>query len=76
MKHSIVTFVPNTMDRRSQTTAPPLLVTASEAARLLSLAPRTIYALVQSGQLPCVRIGKSVRIPRKAVEALARGEHP
>jgi excisionase family DNA binding protein len=48
-----------------------LLLTASEAAYLLSLAPRTIYALVETGKLPCVRIGKAVRIPRKAVMDLA-----
>lgn len=49
----------------------PLLMTASDAAFLLSLAPRTVYALVEAGKLPCVRIGRAVRIPRKAVMELA-----
>lgn len=38
-----------------------ILLSESEAARLLGLCPKTIYSLRKSGQLPFVQIGKSVR---------------
>lgn len=83
MKRRYLTSVPDTMHSKVQnrknaieTATPALLVTPAETARLLSLAPRTIYALVEAGTLPCVRFGRSVRIPRKAVLALAAGETP
>ena len=39
-----------------------LLLNRKEAAEALSLSPFSIDALVESGQLPVVRIGRSVRI--------------
>ena len=44
-------------------------VTYRDAARMLSVCERTVWGLVQSGELPALRIGKSVRIP---VDALQR----
>jgi excisionase family DNA binding protein len=40
-----------------------LLLRVEDVARRLSLAKGTVYALLASGQLPCVRIGRSVRVP-------------
>jgi excisionase family DNA binding protein len=40
-----------------------ILLRASEAQRLLSLSRSTIYAMIASGELPCVRIGRAVRVP-------------
>lgn len=40
---------------------PPLLVTVSEAARLLALGRTSIYQLMWADELRPVRIGKSVR---------------
>jgi excisionase family DNA binding protein len=47
----------------------PLLLDEAEAARLLGVAPRTLWSLADAGELPCVRIGR-----RKlyAVETLRR----
>ena len=43
-----------------------------ELARLLSLGRRTLYDLVESGQLPAIRIGTAVRIsPADAAAWLA-----
>src|SRR5436309_3221584 len=44
-----------------ESTRTPLLVDRREAARLLSLSPRTIFTLTKSGQLPSKRIGRNVR---------------
>ena len=39
----------------------PLLLTAREAARLLSVCERTLWGLTDRGDLPAVRIGRVVR---------------
>lgn len=47
--------------------ADALLVDAREAARMLSISTRTLWSLTDCGEIPCVRIGRSVRY---SVEAL------
>jgi excisionase family DNA binding protein len=47
---------------------PPLLLRAEEAARLLGLGRSTVFMLLAAGELPAVRIGRSVRVSRTAVE--------
>jgi excisionase family DNA binding protein len=37
------------------------LLTPREAARVLAVSERTLWGLTRSGQIPCVRIGRSVR---------------
>ncbi len=39
----------------------PLLVSHREAARMLSVCERTLFALTKSGDIPAVRIGRAVR---------------
>ncbi len=46
----------------------PILLRAEEAAKLLSLGRTTIFAMMASGELPCVRMGRAVRVPRVALE--------
>jgi len=46
----------------------PLLLRPEEAARLLGLGRTTVFAMLAAGDLPVVRIGRSVRIPRVALE--------
>lgn len=45
-----------------------LLLRVSEAQQLLSLSRSTVYAMVASGELPSVRIGRSVRVPVDALK--------
>ena len=45
------------------------MLTVSQAVELLSLAPATIYRLLQSGQLVSVKVGKSRRIPARCLDA-------
>jgi excisionase family DNA binding protein len=47
----------------------PLLVTAREAARMLSLSERTVWGLSKAGELPTVRIGRSVRYDPRDLQA-------
>ena len=39
------------------------LITVREAANLLRISARTVYRLIESGQIGAVRIGKQWRIP-------------
>ncbi|MBF4568513.1 helix-turn-helix domain-containing protein [Plantibacter sp. VKM Ac-2880] len=41
-----------------------------EVASLLSVDPRTVSAAARAGDLPCVRIGRLVLIPREPLLAL------
>ena len=41
--------------------ASALLVRPREAARLLAISERSLWAYTQAGEIPCIRIGRSVR---------------
>lgn len=45
----------------------PLLLSVTEAARLLNVSPRTVWSLTESGSLPHVRIGRRVLYPPDAL---------
>jgi excisionase family DNA binding protein len=49
------------------------LVTVPEAARFLSISRTAVYALMGSGSLPYVKIGRCRRIPKDALVNLAAG---
>jgi len=40
-----------------------LLIRVEDAARLLQLARSQVYAMLATGQLPVVRVGRAVRVP-------------
>ena len=46
----------------------PLLLTPKEAARALGLSQSYIYELLASEALPSITIGRTRRIPRRALE--------
>jgi excisionase family DNA binding protein len=46
----------------------PLLLRVDEAAALLGISRSHTYELISAGALPVVRMGKSVRIGRAALE--------
>ncbi len=48
------------------------LLTTREVARLLRLSPETIRRLVINGGLQGIRIGRSYRIPKSAVDRMLR----
>jgi excisionase family DNA binding protein len=47
----------------------PLLLDAAEAANALSLSRAKVCAMASNGEIPSVRIGRSVRIPRDVLIA-------
>jgi excisionase family DNA binding protein len=52
----------------------PLLVDAREAARLLSISERTLWTLTDQGELPRVKIGRSVRYSVRDLERYIEGQ--
>lgn len=47
----------------------PLLLTVKEAAVLMRVGRDTTYSLVAQRRIPCIKLGKQIRIPRKALIA-------
>ena len=43
----------------------PLLLKAEEIAKMLGLGRTKVYEMMASGELPVVRIGTAVRVPRQ-----------
>ena len=50
-------------------------VTVAEVAGLLRVSNMTIYRLVQSGQLPAVRVGRSYRIREEDVDSFLGNQY-
>src|SRR2546425_7785776 len=46
----------------------PLLLKAGDVAKLLGLGRSKVFATLAVGELPVIRIGRSVRVPRAALE--------
>lgn len=56
----------------TRTRALPLVVTMTEAGRLLGLSRMSIHNLVVAGQLRVRRFGRAVRVPLSELERLAK----
>jgi excisionase family DNA binding protein len=48
------------------------VMTAAEVADMLNLSRAAVYRLANTGQLPAVRLGRTVRFLRESVEAVLR----
>ncbi len=51
-------------------------LTVAEVAGLLRVSKMTVYRLVHSGELASVRVGRSFRVPERAVDEYLRGAFP
>src|SRR4051794_36113606 len=47
-------------------------LTVAEVAALMRVSKMTVYRLVHAGELPAVRVGRSFRVPEKAVHDYLR----
>jgi excisionase family DNA binding protein len=61
--------LPVTGSRYGEERTQALLLTVKEAAALMRIGRDTTYALVAQRQIPCVKLGKQIRIPRDALIA-------
>lgn len=52
------------------------IITVPEVAKFLRIPEARAYELVRLGILPCIRLGRQVRVARSALDAfIARGGH-
>ena len=57
-------------------TDPIRLLRAEEVAKMLGCSKWYVYALAERGELPCIRIGRTVRFEYKAVEEFVNQRRP
>ena len=50
----------------------PLVLKVKDLMELLSISHNTAYEIVRSGQIKSIKVGKTYRIPRDAVEEYLR----
>lgn len=43
----------------------PDMLTVKEVARLLRMPVKTVFEHCRTGKIPCVKIGRTVRVPKK-----------
>ncbi|RDV81248.1 helix-turn-helix domain-containing protein [Ammonifex thiophilus] len=43
----------------------PSMLTVKEVARLLRMPTKTVFEHCRTGKIPCVKIGRTVRVPKK-----------
>ena len=51
-------------------------LTVAEVAAVMRVSKMTVYRLVHSGELASVRVGRSFRVPERAVNEYLRGAFP
>jgi len=54
--------------------APILLLNCHDAARALAISPRKLWAMRASGEIPFVRLGRSVRYHPASLEKFIHGK--
>lgn len=53
---------------------PAATMTVEEAAQLLGIGRATAYNAVRSGEIPSIRIGRRIVVPKRKLLELLRGE--
>ena len=51
-------------------------LTVEQAAKVLGIGRGTAYEAVRAGELPAIRIGKRLVVPRQAIDRLLAGNGP
>jgi excisionase family DNA binding protein len=57
-------------------TTEPRFYTVEEVAQLLRVSARTVYRLVERGELRALRVGDLYRISQENLDSYLRGERP
>ena len=66
---------PDKPSRRPDLPETPLLISVPEAARLLGVGTTFGWTMVRRGEIPTVKLGRRVLVPRAAVEQLVVADH-
>ena len=60
---------------RPEPLRPSQFLTVAEVASMMRVSKMTVYRLVHSGELPAARVGRSFRVPQRAVEDYLRNAY-
>lgn len=52
----------------------PAVLTVDEVSQALRIGRRQAYAAVEAGEIPAIRVGRSIRVPRAWVDRVTAGE--
>jgi excisionase family DNA binding protein len=63
-----------TIDRSTRFDQLPELLRPEEFAACTAISKGLVYELARRGELPCIRLGRLLRIPREAVIAMKAGD--
>jgi excisionase family DNA binding protein len=55
-------------------TSPPEVLTVEEAARVLRISRQSAYEGVRAGEIPVIRVGSRLLVPRRRLEQMLAGE--
>lgn len=50
------------------------ILTAGEAAKILKVSKSKLYSMLRNGELPCIKMGKCVRVRRSDIDRLIAAE--
>ena len=53
----------------------PAVLSISDVSEILSITPATVRRHIQSNDIPCVRLGRLIRIPKDSLISYLHGEH-
>jgi excisionase family DNA binding protein len=59
-------------DARAEQLSEVRFLTVAEVATVMRVSKMTVYRIVHAGELPAVRVGRSFRVPEKAVHDYLR----
>lgn len=54
--------------------APKLILTIDEAAEVLRISRQSAYEAARRGEIPTIRLGRRILVPRRALEKLIGAE--
>ena len=49
------------------------LLTIKEFAKIVKIAPKTLYRLASTGKIPCIRIGRNIRFSPDMIDQMTQG---
>ena len=49
------------------------LLTIKEFAKIVKIAPKTLYRLASDGKIPCIRIGRNIRFSPDMITQMTQG---
>ena len=64
------------VNRDTEVKQESLTMTVEEAAAALGISRNLAYEAARNGQLPCIRIGRRLLVPRRALERLLEVPNP